>query len=477
MYHKDREWKEWSNMAKIGETLTLQSGIKTGYAPGVNQWDLGSGQQVKILNTRTVSGQNYYAVQHIGGGTGWTSGSALDSAIQPPAQAPAPAPISSTVSAAQLTSPVVPTTVANQQANALTSLGNQVNAATQALTGAISEQQKQNETAMAAEQQKLAGAQGEIKTLTTPFRETAETAGRTKYGTEEVIVEQKALLGELNQLLTEGNDLIRQQKEVTGLAAIRNPRIQKTMDDVLARAGVIEAVVNLQNTYLSNAYLAMDRTVGAIAADRQDQINYYSSVLDMSNNNIINLSTEKKALAQQQIDILKANLNQSVTTANYVKELMTDPATALSMVKSGVTLNDSVEQVNAKMANYQREQEIVDKTNQFTMAGARSVVDPSRVPAHRLRSYTDSFGKVHYFEMPEAPKAGTSYTVENNVKDIFGVDGEADAVTNEPVQTPQKTSTKSNPPSYTPSKIGALYLDKSTKTKWQFLGKKGWVIL
>jgi hypothetical protein len=464
-------------MAKIGETITLQGGIKTGYAPGTSQWDVGQGSQVKILNQRTVNGQMYYDIQHIGGGTGWTLGSELDKAINPQVATPPPANISNTANAEQLAPPVTPAVVGNQQVNALYSMGNQVNAATQALTSAITEQQTKNEANLTAEQQKLAGAQGEIQKLVTPFRQTEETAGRAKYGTEQVLVEQKALLGELNQLLTEGNDLIRQQKEMTGLAAIRNPRIQKTMDDVLARAGVIEAVVNLQNTYLANAYQSIDRTVGAIANDRQDQINYYSSVLNMANNNIINLSSEKKDLAQQQIDILKANLNQSLTSANYIKELMTNPSTALSMAKAGVTLNDSVEQINAKMANYQMSKEIQDMTNQFTSAGAQPVYDPASIPADRLLSFTDSSGKVHYFEVPKAPKTTDGTINADDFLKTFSIEDFLTSVVSDGGDT---SDTTSNAPTYTPSNLGATYIDPTTGDLWQFTGKgnnNGWVII
>ena len=89
-------------MAKIGETITLTGGIKTGYAPGASQWDVGSGSQVKILHQKTVNGQAYYDVQHIGGGTGWTLASGLDAAMGQQAATPPPSAISSTANAEQL---------------------------------------------------------------------------------------------------------------------------------------------------------------------------------------------------------------------------------------------------------------------------------------------------------------------------------------------------------------------------------------
>lgn len=77
-------------MASLGQTYTLYSDIPTGIAPGQSQYHAPTGGQVVVKETRNVGGQNYYNIQHIGGGTGWTPASALDSAIQAPQQAPQP---------------------------------------------------------------------------------------------------------------------------------------------------------------------------------------------------------------------------------------------------------------------------------------------------------------------------------------------------------------------------------------------------
>lgn len=461
-------------MASVGELLTLQQGIRTGNAPGEDRYGVGAGSQVKILNQRNVGGQLYYDIQHIGGGTGWTSAAMLESALK------APEPIKSTTQANQIKPPANPVLVGNQQANVLQSMGPQVAQATQSLTTAISEQQKQIDKDLAAEKAKEAAALQQIDKLTTPFREAQETAGRAKYGTEGVLADQKALLGELDQLLTEGNNLIKQQQEVTGLAAIRNPRIQKTMDDVLARAGVIEAVVNLQNTYLANAYQAIDRTVAAIAGDRQDRINYYGSILELANRNVIELTTEKRRLAQEQTEILKFNLEQGVQTANYIKELMINPDTALAVAQSGVTLNDSVEQINQKLASFQRDREVREMTNQFTAAGAQAVFNPSSVPAHLLVSFQDSSGKTHYFKMPEAPKkaaAAGGYGADDFLS-TFSLDKLMGQSATTMISGGSGGSSGSNPPNYTPSSIGSTYVDPGTGDVWQFVGKggsNGWV--
>lgn len=247
---------------------------------------------------------------------------------------------------------------------------------------------------------KEAGAIAGIKEATTPFRQTLETNQRQQLGTDQVLADQKSLLGELDQLLTQGNDLIKQQKEVTGLSAIRNPRIQKTMDDISARAGVINAVVSLQNTYLSNAYTSIDRSVNAITQDRQDQLNYYSTILNLANRDIVSLSADDKKLAEQQTNMLADDLKRAQTTSDYIKNLMVNPDTAMALAQSGVSLNDSVQVINQKLATYQYANEIKTMSTEMGKSGYSLVTDPKSVKSDRLITITDTKGNKYYYQKP-----------------------------------------------------------------------------
>ena len=64
----------------IGQTFKLGKGIRTGVAPGGSQFGVGAGQSVKIIGSRNVGGQQFFDIQHIGGGTGWTPASSLQAA-------------------------------------------------------------------------------------------------------------------------------------------------------------------------------------------------------------------------------------------------------------------------------------------------------------------------------------------------------------------------------------------------------------
>ena len=308
------------------------------------------------------------------------------------------------ISASQIQSPVNISLPTQTQ----TSLTAELETARKALEQNLAGQQTQTQEQLTAARAKEQATLEEAEPLTRPFREDLEKAERERLGTEEVLAQQKELLNELDQLLTEGNELIKQQQQVTGLAAIRNPRIQQTMEDVAARAGVINAVVALQNTYLANAYQSIDRSINNINQDRQDRLNYYNTVLELANRDIIELTSESRRIAQEQTNLLKFDLENAQKTVDMVKTLMLDPASALLMAQAGVSLNDSVATINTKMAQAQFANEVREMSNSITAQGGIAVTDPSSVPADQLRSFTDSRGQVHYYKMSKETTTGTT---------------------------------------------------------------------
>ena len=339
-----------------------------------------------------------------------------------------------------------------------TSLTAELEAARKALEQNLATQQTQTQTQLAEAKAREQGALTAAEPLTQPFRQDVEAAGREKYGTEEVLASQKELLGELDQLLTEGNNLIKQQQEVTGLAAIRNPRIQQTMDDVAARAGVINAVVALQNTYLANAYQSIDRTIANITADRQDRLNYYNTILSLANRDIVELTAESRRIAKEQTNVLKSDMENAQATVNMVKSLMLDPASALLMTQAGVSLNDSVETINAKMAEAQFANEVREAANDIMDDGGVAITDPSSVPADQLRSFTDSRGQVHYYKIPKSGGT-TGNTADSYLKTTT---------------TTATTKTTENLPNFSPTGgIGTVWVDPATGQMWQYTSS-GW---
>ena len=301
------------------------------------------------------------------------------------------------------------------QGEFITGLTAGVDQAKKALEDSIARQQGEIDVKLETLRTKEKETLDKVGTLVTPFREDLEKTERERLFINQNFEENQALINELDQLLTEGNELIRQQQEVTGLAAVRNPRIQKAMDDVAARAGVIEAVVNARNGQISVAENLIDRTVAAIAGDRMDQIAYYETILNLNRRDILSLDNVSERLAQEQLNIKKGDLKRAQATADYVKQLLIDPATAALMGEGGVKLTDSVGQINAKLTQATYAREVRDMSNEMTLAGAQAVISPKGVPADELRTLTDSRGKKHHFKIVEKPGGGIGTESERTI--------------------------------------------------------------
>lgn len=318
--------------------------------------------------------------------------------------------LDSQIKASQLQSPISVPYTSNASSEYVSSISSAVEKARAALQSNIDTRQKKNDAEMAVVKQKEKETLDKIGELSTPFRENLENTERDRLSINKNFEENQKLVDELETLLNEGNALIKQQQSVTGIAAIRNPRIQQTMNDVAARAGVIQAVMAARNSQISVAENMIDRSITAIAQDKNDQLNYYKTILQLNNQDKMTLSEENRTLALQQVALLQGDLEQAQITANYVKQLMLDPATAQLVADSGVTLNDSVETINQKIAQGSYLQEVRELNNKYTSDGAKEITDPSGVPQSKLRSEVDSRGVVHYYRLPSDPV--TTYTTD-----------------------------------------------------------------
>lgn len=388
----------------------------------------------------------------------------------------------SNVGAQNIQAPVTPAYSTGATQSYVTGLNAQTEAARKTLEERLLRDQEANKLASEEARKREQGALAEAEKLTTPFREDLEKKERERLGTETVLSEQRGLLNELDQLLTEGNELIRQQKDVTGLSAIRNPRVQKTMDDITARAGVIEAVVNLQNTYLSNAYQSIDRSANAIKDDRQDRLAYYDTILSLANRDIISLDAKSEKIAEEQVNLLKFDLEQATKTSDYIKELMINPDTAMLMAQGGVGLNDSIETINMKLTKAQYANEIRDLSNSMATSGYTVVSNPKSVPASQLVTITDSQGKKYYYRKSTS---GTGFDSSSFLKGLtergYKVSGagtntkdsqvNVDLIWDEVINN--SVSTMAGMPNFSPAGgIGTTWTD-STGKKWRYTAN-GW---
>jgi myosin heavy subunit len=194
----------------------------------------------------------------------------------------------------------------------------------------------------------------------------------------------QGLATQLSDLTTTGNEIIAQQKAVTGLSSIRNPRISQTISDITAQSGVIQAAISTYNGQMNQAQNQLQSANNAISDIYKDQIDYYDTIYNYyqdQKGEVSDLKADvvnKQAdLAKEKSDAIKTQLDNAQKTYNMIASAMTSPESALFMAEAGVTLNDTIEQINTKIALKSKLDTINDKKNQLLEEGYEFVPFPS----------------------------------------------------------------------------------------------------
>ena len=246
-----------------------------------------------------------------------------------------------------------------------------------------------------------------IEPLLAPFREDLEKSERERLKIEENFFANQKSIQELETLLTQAQAEIAEAEGVTGLSAIRSPRIAKLQEDMAARVGVIEAVMAARNNQIIVAENLIDRSISAIEADRQDQLTYYEALYnfyetqrDEEGEKLVQLSKDEKDFLIAQIGLLESDLETSQVAVDYIKGLLLDPKTAELAETAGILLTDSIEVVNTKLANAIYEQDRRDKINKFEIDGYEFLALPGQLegkPEEELVRIIDNRGNEMVF--------------------------------------------------------------------------------
>lgn len=396
------------------------------------------------------------------------SDQAKQGAVATPQNSQDAAFIKSQINAENIQAPVQVPYSSSAEAGYVSGLSAELASAKANLDKMLASQKATVDTKLEAARAKETEALGRIEPLTQPFRENLETTQREALYINKNFEANQSLVDELESLLNEGNALIKQQKEVTGLASIRNPTIQKTMDDVAARAGVIQAVISARNGQIAVAENLIDRSVTAITQDRQDQIDYYQTIINLNNRDIISLDSESKALAEKQLQLKQNEVTNIQASVDKIKDLMIDPSTAALVGEAGIRLTDSIEVINQKMGKAVYSKEVMELNNSMAKNGYVSVLSPKSVPADQLITVTDSKGKKYYYKKPKAATSdSTNKTAGDYLAEILRSGGS-------PTTGASQTTSDGKAPVFSPSYVGYVYADPTTGTIWQFLAS-GWV--
>jgi hypothetical protein len=293
------------------------------------------------------------------------TGSQLPAATSNPIESPTP--VTQITPAPTLSLPE-PTAVDTAASNLNTVQGT-VDRAKENLNTVVGNQKTEVDTEISKLEKEQERILKDAQPLTQPFREKLETKERERLHINENFEANQKLTNELEGLLTEGNELINMAmgRQVSG--KVLDKSLSKTIADVNARAGVIEAVMNARNGQIAQAERTIDRTVAAIVADRTDEINYYNTLLSMNDKKLVTLTDEKYKLAETLRNQAQKEVDNAQETADYIKNLMINPETASFMADAGVSLADSIDGIKTKMAKQSKIQEVVDMRNSLVAEG------------------------------------------------------------------------------------------------------------
>lgn len=263
---------------------------------------------------------------------------------------------------------------------------------------------------------KQEGILEQLDTQTQPFKEKMERDERARMGIDEEISSQRTLLNELDSLLTESNSLVRQisQQKVPGLAGLQqSERMMRTKETVEGRVAVIQAVMSARNNYIGQAYESIDRMKNDIQDDRKARIDYLNKVYDYyqetkddAGTKIFNLSKQEEAMINKQIGLLEADYERAEATAQKIKDLILENPQMVA--ESGISLNDTEEEISKKLSDWQYVTELRDLKNEMQKDGIKEV----SMPNDNTFEYTDSRGKVRYFQVPKEEMAFKDYPAE-----------------------------------------------------------------
>ena len=247
----------------------------------------------------------------------------------------------------------------------------------------------------------------EQRILQTQLR-TAEGASGT---VEADFMKRRKITSELENLLTQSNTLLGKEKNLPLRQNVLNERTKNTLSDISARAGVLESVVSALDGNITQAHNIINQAKDTVSADWNDKTNYYNTLLELNNSKILNLDQESKDIAEKQVKLIETDLANVEKTTEYIKGLMTNPEQAQFIADAGVKLTDSIEEINAKMANQSKIQSINDKKNELVKDGYTYVPFPTDTT--NLVAI-NAGGKTMYFKEPiEKTKTSDTKTSTN----------------------------------------------------------------
>jgi hypothetical protein len=236
------------------------------------------------------------------------------------------------------------------------------------------------------------------KTLSQPVQQQIEQTQEQALHVNSNFEANQGLANELSSLVTEANSRLSGETNRFASTSSISAGYNKNLQDITARAGLIQSAMAAYNGQIGQAYTLIDRSVAAINADRTDQLHYYNTLLTLNDNKQLDLGNQAKTIAQQKVALLQNNVDEVQKSADAIKQAMLDPATAQTYAQAGVTLTDTTAQIGTKLSDYGYSKELATQNNQLSTNGFTAVLPGQSAPAGaQVVSLTDSRGNAKQY--------------------------------------------------------------------------------
>jgi hypothetical protein len=201
------------------------------------------------------------------------------------------------------------------------------------------------------------------------------------------------IIAQMTTLATNGQQIINGLSAQTGLSAVLSPRITQTMADITGQMGLLKSVYDATNSQIGAAQNQLKSATDAITSLYGDQITYYQNIVSFystqansDTSQITALSKDQQTYIQAQITQLQAQVTNVQNTAKLVSDAMVNPTTAQAFALSGVSLNDTPQQIAQKLGQYQYSQEISATSQKMAQAGYSTTPVPGVAPVQSVDS-------------------------------------------------------------------------------------------
>ncbi len=197
--------------------------------------------------------------------------------------------------------------------------------------------------------------------------------------------DRRNLVAELTVLNETAFADIQAMKGVTGLAAIRTPRINAKIDEWKGRSSILTASIAGVEGNITMAYTVIDAAQADITDRRNEELTYYNALIsyyggleETTKEKLTTAQTDKKEAAQNIVDMKQTEIDNLEAISTLIKEeMINDPA---RIAGAGINLAiDTLETITTKLANYDYGVEVQDIKNEQAKEGNKYISSPSQL--------------------------------------------------------------------------------------------------